>query len=125
MEKKKILIVDDDQDVRLGLKVRLRANGYDTAFAHDGISAISEARKEKPDLIILDLGLPAGDGFTVMERLKVATYLTGVPIIVVSARDPLVNEERALKAGAATFFQKPADNGELLAAIRKALVESD
>ena len=123
MEKRKILIVDDDPDLRRALNVRLRANNYDTAFATDGMSAISVAQKERPDLVILDLGLPAGDGFTVIERLKAIASLAVVPIIVLSARDPQTSRERALKAGAETFFQKPVDNEELLAAIRKALGE--
>ena len=124
MDKKKILIVDDDPDLRRGLSVRLRANHYDTVFAVDGLSAISVAQKEKPDLIILDLGLPAGDGFTVMERLKFLAPLASTPVIVVSARDPQASKERALKAGADVFLQKPVDNDELLASIRKALGES-
>ena len=70
MGNKKILIVDDDPDVRKGMHVRLKANGYDTFFAADAISSIAEARKHEPDLIILDLGLPAGDGFLVMESSK-------------------------------------------------------
>jgi DNA-binding response OmpR family regulator len=67
---KKILIIDDDADVRLGYHVRLKANNYDTFSAADALVALTEARKHQPDLIILDLGLPAGDGFIVMERLK-------------------------------------------------------
>jgi len=122
-DKKKILIVDDDADLRRGLNVRLRANNYETVFATDGMSAISVAQKERPDLVVLDLGLPAGDGFTVMERFKAIAPLSVVPIIVVSARDPQVNRDRALKAGAETFLQKPVDNDELLSAIRKALGE--
>jgi len=122
-DKKKILIVDDDPDLRRGLNVRLRANNYETVFATDGMSAISVAQKERPDLVVLDLGLPAGDGFTVMERFKAIAPLSVVPIIVVSARDPQVNRDRALKAGAETFLQKPVDNDELLSAIRKALGE--
>ncbi|MBI1892578.1 MAG: response regulator [Candidatus Rokubacteria bacterium] len=122
-DKKKILIVDDDPDLRRGLNVRLRANNYETVFATDGMSAISVAQKERPDLVVLDLGLPAGDGFTVMERFKTIAPLSVVPIIVVSARDPQVNRDRALKAGAETFLQKPVDNDELLSAIRKALGE--
>jgi len=67
MSGKKILIVDDDKDVLRGMNVRLKANGYDVVFAADGISAISAVRKEDPDVIILDIGLPGGDGFVVME----------------------------------------------------------
>ena len=60
MSERKILIIDDDSDIRLGLNVRLRASGYTTAFAADGVSAIRMARKERPCLILLDLGLPPG-----------------------------------------------------------------
>ena len=59
MSNKKILIVDDDDDVRMGYHIRLKANHYDTFFAADSVTSISEARKHQPDLIILDLGLPA------------------------------------------------------------------
>jgi DNA-binding response OmpR family regulator len=120
---KKILIVDDDPDVRQGMHVRLKANHYDTFFAGDALSGMSEARKNEPDLIILDLGLPAGDGFVVMERLKSIPSLSMIPVIVVSARDVLANKERALKAGAKAFLQKPVDNAELLKVIRQALGE--
>ncbi len=65
--KPKILIVDDDPDLRRGLTLRLRANHYDTSYATDGFSAIAMAQKERPDLIILDIGLPAGDGFVVLK----------------------------------------------------------
>ena len=123
MSNKKILIVDDDPDVRLGLNVRLKANHYDTFFAGDALSSMTEARKHEPDLIILDLGLPAGDGFVVMERLRAIPALAVIPIIVVSARDVLANRERALKAGAKAYLQKPVDNSELLKMIRRALGE--
>jgi DNA-binding response OmpR family regulator len=123
MGNKKILIVDDDPDVRQGMHVRLKANHYDTFFAADALSSMTEARKNEPDLIILDLGLPAGDGFVVMERFKSIPALAVIPVIVVSARDVLANKERALRAGAKAFLQKPVDNAELLKVIRQALGE--
>jgi DNA-binding response OmpR family regulator len=123
MNTKKILIVDDDPEVRLGLHIRLKANNYEVIFAADGMASIAEARKHMPDLIILDLGLPAGDGFSVMARLKANDSLSLIPVIVVSARDRNANMDRALKAGANTFLQKPVDNAELLAVIRQALGE--
>jgi DNA-binding response OmpR family regulator len=123
MSYKKILIVDDDSDVREGLHVRLTANHYETFFATDALSSLVEARKHKPDLIILDLGLPAGDGFLVMERLKTFRSLALIPIIVVSAHDSYQNRERTLRAGAKAFLRKPVDNDELLAVIRRVLEE--
>jgi DNA-binding response OmpR family regulator len=123
MLKAKILIVDDDADHRQGLNRRLRASNYDTAFAVDAVQAVSVARKEKPDLVLLDIGLPGGDGFVVIERLKGNAELGFIPVIVLTGRDVTVRE-RALKAGAVAFFQKPADNDDLLAAIRQALGET-
>jgi CheY-like chemotaxis protein len=81
-------------------------------------------RKHEPDLILLDLGLPAGDGFVVMDRLKAVPALAIIPIIVVSGRAGAANQERVLKAGAKAFLEKPVDNAELLAVIRQALGES-
>jgi DNA-binding response OmpR family regulator len=122
MDKRKILIVDDDADVRRGLSIRLRANDYETVYASDAIQAVSTAKKERPDVILLDLGLPGGDGFVVMERLRHLQQMEDTPIIVISGRDPAVNRERALQAGAQAFFQKPVDNEDLLGAIQAALL---
>ncbi len=117
----KILIVDDDPDLRQALRLRLRANNFETVNAGDGYSPIAMAYKERPDLIILDLGLPAGDGFVVLERLQKDDRLSTIPVIVLTARDPQGSERRALQAGASAFFQKPADNAELLEVIRATL----
>jgi DNA-binding response OmpR family regulator len=121
MSNKKILIIEDDADVRLGYHIRLKANHYDTFFASDAIGSLTEARKHQPDLIILDLGLPGGDGFVVMDRLKTSPHLAVIPIIVITARSSFANRERALKAGAKAFLQKPVDNTELLEVIRRTL----
>jgi CheY-like chemotaxis protein len=117
MSNKKILIIEDDSDVRLGYSVLLKANRYDTCFAADGVAAVSEARKQQPDLILLDLGLPAGDGFVVLDRLRAMPSLALIPVVVVSARDVHGNKDRALKAGARAFVQKPWNDNELLVLI--------
>jgi DNA-binding response OmpR family regulator len=124
MANSKIMIVDDDPDLRQALRLRLRANKYETVNAVDGYSAIAMAYKERPDLIILDLGLPAGDGFVVLDRLQKDDKLSAIPVIVLTARDPQANERRVLRAGAAAFFQKPADNAELMDVIRATLNEA-
>ena len=123
MSAKKILIVDDDEYLLLGLAAKLKANGYAVITAMDGVAAVAAARREVPDLIILDLGLPAGDGFLVLERLRAMNDLVATPVIVLSAWDPTSNKQRSLKAGAVAFFQKPPDNREFLSAIRHALGE--
>jgi DNA-binding response OmpR family regulator len=123
MTGKKILIVDDDPHLLLGLTARLKASGYRVMCATDGLSAITVARKEAPDLVILDLGLPAGDGFLVLERMRRLADLVVTPVIVLSARDPTDNKKRALDAGAVAYFQKPPDSYEFLSEIRQALGE--
>ena len=122
MDKKKILIVDDNEDLAKGLKIVLRAHNYLTVLAGDAVSAISQAKNEKPDLIILDLGLPAGDGYLVMERLSNINTLSATPVIVVTARDPEGHSERSLEAGAKAFLQKPVDKEVLLSTIDRVLM---
>jgi DNA-binding response OmpR family regulator len=124
MSNRKILIVEDDADVRLGYQILLKAHQYETCFATDAVSAISAARKHQPDLIVLDLGLPAGDGFVVLERFRANNNLSMIPVIVVSGRDVSGvrgNKARALEAGARAYMQKPWDDRELLATIGRLL----
>jgi DNA-binding response OmpR family regulator len=117
----KIMVVDDDPDLRQALSLRLRANNFDTVNVCDGYSAIAMAQKEHPHLIILDLGLPAGDGFAVLKNLQQYPALSMIPVIVLTARDPESTEKRILESGAVAFFQKPADNEELMGVIRASL----
>jgi DNA-binding response OmpR family regulator len=116
----KILVVEDDQDIRQLLHLQLMDAGYETAFARDGTTALSAARKEQPDLIILDLGLPAGGGFLVIERMQAIPDLEMIPVIVITARDPSEGE-KAVELGARSFFHKPFNADDLLAEIRLAL----
>jgi len=118
---KKILVVEDDADVQRGLAVWLRASGFTTSSARDAIEAVSVAKREQPDLIVLDIGLPAGDGFTVMERLKNISDLANVPVIVITARDASRALPDARKAGARAFLRKPVDGDDLLYTIARVL----
>lgn len=124
MTAKKILIVEDDLELVRGLSIRLRANGYEVSIATEGLSAIKVAQQETPDLILLDIGLPAGDGFTVMDRMKSIRHLALVPVVILTGRDPLANYQRAMDSGAKAFLQKPVDNDVLLRTIREVLRES-
>jgi DNA-binding response OmpR family regulator len=115
-----ILVVEDDQDIRQLLHLQLTAAGYETAFATDAASALGVARRERPDLILLDIGLPAGNGFVVMERLRALPEFEMVPVVVITARDASEGE-KAVEMGARSFFQKPFDLDELIAEIRRVL----
>lgn len=124
MAGEKILIVDDNINLQKVLDMLLRANGYSVVHATDADSAIRVAQRERPNGIILDIALPGGDGFAVMDRLKFLSSITGTPIIMLTANATPTSKERALKAGAVAFLQKPIDNNRLLATLRKAIGES-
>jgi DNA-binding response OmpR family regulator len=121
MDKKKILIVDDNADTRLLLSARLKAHQYHTVFAADALQAMSVAQKEQPDAILLDLGLPGGNGMVVLQRFKANTALSVIPVIIVTAEDASVAETHAIEAGAVAFLQKPVDQDKLLAAVQQAM----
>lgn len=119
----KILVVDDDEAVQQMLSLQLKARGYNVALAFDSASTMRIAREEAPDLILLDLGLPAGDGFLLMEELKADTYTASIPVIVLTGRDAEGNQEKAYETGAVDFFQKPINSSWLLRAIEGALAQ--
>jgi len=119
--KKKILIVDDERDIVKALTIRLQANGYNTVTAFDGAQGVFMAYKERPKLIILDIRMPAGDGFSVAEKLKESKRTNQIPIIFVSGSPEKNAEERARDLGARFFIKKPYDPEELLDAVRRAL----
>jgi len=124
MPRQKILLVDDDTDVVRALNIRLKSFGYDVVVAGDAMAAISIALNEKPDLIVLDIGLPGGDGFMVMKWLGLLSELALTPVIVVSARDPTIAKQKAFDAGASAYFQKPIDTNRFLLAMRGALEQA-
>lgn len=120
MEPRKILIIDDDDDARLLLSLRLKAAGYDTAVAADAREAITMVRRVQPAAILLDIGLPDGSGFLVLDRFKRIPALAHIPIIIVSAEEPQEAEGTALARGALAFLQKPVAQKALLAAVQRA-----
>lgn len=119
----KILIVEDDPDTLLALTIRLETNGFAVLHAVDVMTAISMARAESPDLIVLDLGLPDGDGYTVIKQLKSGSGDASIPVIVLTARDPEGNQELSYDLGAFDFFQKPVPYNWFLASVKKAVAE--
>jgi DNA-binding response OmpR family regulator len=115
----KILLVDYEKDFARALKIRLKGSGYDVLLAFDSIQGIVMAKKEQPQLIILEMMILGGGGFAVAERLKLSTDTCDIPIIFLTGIPGV--EERAYKAGAFSHLMKPSNRFELLGVIKKAL----
>ena len=116
--KPKILVVDDEPQICRFLRAGLPPHGYTLVEAENGAEALRMVAKEKPDLVILDLGLPDQDGFAIIEKIR-AVSLT--PILVLSARSDVEGKVRALELGADDYVTKPFDMSELLARLKAAL----
>lgn len=114
----RVLVVDDERPIRRFLRVALGSAGYAVVEADSVRSALEQAAATRPDLVILDLGLPDGDGVDVIRRLR---EWTEIPIIVLSVRGQESDKIQALDAGADDYLTKPFGTGELLARLRAAL----
>jgi DNA-binding response OmpR family regulator len=119
-----ILTIDDDPEFRLLISTQLQARNIAVVGAADGIQAITKARGIQPDVILLDLGLPGGDGFLILERLKANKLLSPIPVIIVTARNLKEVEAKAFRAGAVASFQKPVNIESLLTVIEEVLRNS-
>jgi len=122
--KKKILLIDDEPNFRQLIDSYMQWAGYSVVMAVDSVSALSAIMREKPDLILLDIGLPGGDGMGVLQKVKANPAISNIPIIIVTAKDPAAYRDKARLAGAAAYFQKPMNKDALLEAIHLALGEA-
>lgn len=113
-----IILVEDDRQIRRFVRTILETEGYQIFEAESGKQGLIEAATRKPDLLVLDLGLPDMDGMEVITRLR---EWTALPVIVLSARSDETGKINALDAGADDYLTKPFGSGELLARIRAAL----
>jgi two-component system KDP operon response regulator KdpE len=115
---RKILIVDDEAEIRRFLRASLKLYYHEIIEAENGSQALEKVYSEKPDLLILDLGLPDIDGVEVTQQVR---SLSNVPIIILSVRSNEKNKIEALDAGADDYLTKPFSMGELLARVRVVL----
>jgi CheY-like chemotaxis protein len=122
---KSVLLVDDDSTILLGTGVRLKSMGYTVYTAEDAVNAVSAVRRNEPDVVVLDISLPAGDGFLVAERLQKLVGSAATPIIFITASDNPALRQRAQKLGAVGFLRKPFDATSLANAIETALSPGD
>ena len=127
VSQKKLLVVDDNEVIVKTVSVKLKSAGYQVFTALDGAEAVALVRKEKPDLILLDLGFPPDiggvpwDGFRIMEWLRRVDESKKIPIIVITGGAGDRDKERALAGGAVAFLYKPLDHDELLKLVRATL----
>ena len=122
MAGKVVLLVDDDEDLLVALAAPLRRRGFDVTVATDAVTAIATAVRQPPDAVVLDIGLPGGDGLMVMQRLHSLPQVAGAPVIILSGRDPEKNRDTALSAGAVAYFTKPVAADVLGQAVVDALL---
>jgi CheY-like chemotaxis protein len=120
---KKILIADDDKQIVLLLASRLKANKYEVVVAYDALQAIAQAFSEKPDLILLDIKMPAGSGISVIDNLSNSVQTAITPIIVITAYPNPELQQKVKEMGAVDFISKPFEANNVLSKIRKALGE--
>lgn len=118
---KKILIVEDDKDISRALEVRLKSEGFEVVVAPDAVYGTMKAVSESPDLIILDISMPGGNGFDIAERIKMNPEVPDIPIIFITAHHEPDLAEKARQLNAAGFFQKPYDSKQLMRSIHLAV----
>jgi len=121
MNKKKILLVEDEKVLMETVTLRLEANGYEVISAYDGFKGLEKAKKEKPDLIILDLMLPKMDGYKVCGLLKADTRYNKIPIIMFTARAQESDKKMGKEMGADAYITKPFEPQALLEKISELL----
>src|SRR3989338_4824607 len=119
MAKKRILVVDDEPDIVNIVKKRLVDNGYDVIIAIDGQDALDKARKENPDLIVLDIMLPKMNGYNVCGLLKNDARYSKIPIIMFTARAQEEDMKLAEEVNADAYITKPFDSQALLSKIQE------
>ena len=119
--RRRILVVDDQEDNRRILRDLLSAAGFDIVEAADGEGAVSQAQTESPDLILMDIQLPGIDGYEATRRIKAEPGLRRVPLIAVTSYALSGDEGRALEAGCDDYVTKPFSPRALLAKVREYL----
>ncbi|MFP4198515.1 MAG: response regulator transcription factor [Halanaerobium sp.] len=113
----KILVVDDEKNIRLVVGKSLEKAGFDVYYAVDGVQAVEKANDLNPDLVLLDLRLPKMNGFLVLEALKSDTSTEDIPVIILSALSEEDDVQKVISLGAEDFLVKPISQSDLLAAV--------
>ena len=124
-DKKTILVVDDEKNIRDLLVFNLQNEGYNTLEAEDGLQAVDVALKESPDLILLDVMLPKLDGKSVCKKLRYSLNMSNIPILMISAKDTETDKIVGLEIGADDYITKPFQIREVIARVKANLRKSE
>ena len=117
-----ILIIDDDKDLVRMLGMRLQHEGYRVEAAFDAVQAVSQAIKLKPDLVLLDIIMPAGNGVGVLEKLRMNVKTFNIPVIALTGVSDKQTKETTEKLGISGYFVKPVDMDELIENLKEVLI---
>ncbi len=121
MGKKKILLADDEEDIKTVIKLYLESKGYDVVTSYDGLDTLDKVKAEKPDLILLDIMMPVINGFEVCKQLKADENTSHIPIVMLSAASHSDSVEQAIEAGALDYIMKPFEPPRIEAILKKIL----
>lgn len=121
---KKILVVDDEADIREIIQARLISNGYEIIAAEDGFIALSLAKREKPDLIILDIMMPRMDGYSALRELRKDNETADIPVLILSVKEKDKMEDMFYFQNISDYIEKPFDSEELLEKVKRILQEN-
>jgi len=123
MARKRILLADDEEDIKTVVTMFLESQGYEVVTAYDGLDTLEKVRSEKPDLILLDIMMPVLDGYEVCKRLKEDEQTAHIPILILSAAAHAESVKRGLKAGAQDYIIKPFEPEKLHEKIEQVLAD--
>ncbi|HVT68551.1 MAG TPA: response regulator transcription factor [Trebonia sp.] len=114
----RVLVVEDEADIALGIQTLLSRNGYDVGTAATGRDGLRAFHDKRPDIVVLDVGLPEMDGWTVLDRIR---EVSGVPVLILTAHGQEADKVRGLRGGADDYLTKPFGNGEFVARVQALL----
>jgi len=114
----RVLVIEDDADIALGVRTVLGRNGFEVTTATEGREGLRAFHRKRPDIVVLDVGLPEMDGWTVLERIR---ELSEVPVLMLTAHNQESDKVRGLRAGADDYLTKPFGNAELIARLQALL----
>lgn len=129
---RKVLVVDDNETVLKAFELKLKSLGFSVLTATEGPTAVTKARQERPDVLVLDVNFPPDvgnsglqwDGFNILQWMRRFQEAATIPAIIITSGDPKVRE-KALAAGAVAFFQKPINNEEFLMTLRRVIGQTN